>query len=313
MTNVPLRCPGCGASVNVCAAVPCTCPSCGAEIGRDVLLRALREEGRRTLYTASSEDTDDVSDAIFDLDEEDTYGWFLRGVAAAKRSDAVSMYGAWGAALEDMTPEVYRTYRQDMVYFAAAAATAFVCDDGVCSEAEDFVFTVADLESEDDERFAVSVIRSMRESGVLFDSDVSLFAVDSAVNLVCSELMVYTDMAFFLGTYEELKALMSQISDSLKDLCGEDADYYLGLIDDRVSPYEALYTILKSDRYPDEQYEAAADYWTENDNSPYLVLLDDAVTLADGLVDASPLQAARDRREIRRLIDRMVDVYVRHS
>ena len=325
MSLIALKCPHCGGDIQLDDSKEFGfCMHCGTKVmiqeyvKRNVRvdysdrLANLIEMGRNSIRGGTASDLQDIANKILELDSRNWFGWYLKGVSASKTANCPGMYEAWINAMETISDEDYRQMRYHFVDYAASASIGFGCDSKKNYIPDDFLYAIDDKEPEEVDRFAISVIKTMTESTSLFNEDTSLNAIINAGFLVWAELIVYPDFGAFLGSYEELMKLRDSIVRTKYSFGDNEYGIYSKMFSNELVPYQTLAECLEKSKYSEEEFDAASEYWIENDCTQYLKYFDEASDLAEELDDAGPLSTIGIKRDIKKKMESLIRVYIEH-
>ena len=320
MSLVLLKCPNCAANLELSDSKEFAfCMHCGAKIlikemvnsgtaSDSRRLNNLIDLGMNSIKSGSSADLQRISMDILGLDSTNWIGWYLKGIAAAKAGQCSVMYDSWQKMLDSIPQEKYFEIRENLIHYAASAATGYGCDNPECGVSADFIYAVCDKEPEDEDRFAPAVIDKMCEMKHLITEDTALHALIGACDLAYSELCVYPDLSAYMGCYDSLSKFFSLISKT-RGVFGD----LIKSCQSIMAPYKMLAEALTNDAHPQEDFDKAIDYWANHDPDEYLRYFNDAEDFATELITAGSLSAMSLNKKMKKSIDMLIATYISHN
>lgn len=325
MSLIALKCPNCNGDIQLDDSKEFGfCMHCGTKVmiqeavNRNVKLdhsdrlNNLIAVGKNTITGGSSADLLDTANKILEIDSDNWFGWYLRGVSASKAANCAGMYKAWEKAVEHIDQKTYLEYRDEFIDYAANASIGFGCEKSFNALPVTFMQKILDLEPEDEDRFAIAVIKRMCELKEFLNEDDVINTMINACFLAKAELILYLDLGCFMGCYEELVRLNNIIVGTKSIFANDEYGTLAEMYNTFLLPYEALNHCLETCKYSDEEFEDAIDYWVEHDTDEYLQYFNEASDLAHEVFDAGVLAKMRLKKQIKKNIETMVDVYVNH-
>lgn len=270
-------------------------------------LENLTALGLKSIPLGTPSDLQIVSSKILEIDSDNWFGWYLRGISAAKDAQCYVMYDAWEKALETIPPEKYEELRSEFIYYAALSSIGFGINNPKNGVPVDFLCKVNDLDPEGATHFAVSVIDQMCTMKDFLTKDTALNAQVNACQITYAVLRVYPDLVNFCDCCESLKNF-DKILRSTMGVFGDLASMiYYGIL-----PYSMLDEYLDTHEYEEDEIDNAIDYWLEHDMNEYIKYFDEAEEIADKTSCASSITAANNKRKMKKLIDLMMETYMIH-
>lgn len=314
---IVLKCPNCGADLQLEDSKEFAfCMHCGTKIlihdtiGKNPekdKLNNLISLGKNSVDTGSSSDLQNISMKILEIDSNNWFGWYLKGVAMAKAAQCYAMYDAWEKAAEFIPQDEYLKLREDFIYFSAKASIGYGIEDPKNGVPDAFIRKIDPKEPEGETRFAVSVIDEMCEMRGLITVETAYNTIVNGCQIALAELLVYTDIGCWGGCYESLEKL-DRIVRSTKGVYGSLGE----LCFTEMLPPRTLNECLEKSKFSDEDQDKAADYWADHDPSEYLDYYFDAEEAADALYSAGGLTAMSLKRRIKKDMEALVSTYYSH-
>lgn len=323
MSLVALKCPHCGGDIQLDSDKEFGfCMHCGTKImvqeavNRNVRidhsdrLNNLIDIAKKQISSGSAADLLDISNKILELDSKNWCGWFVKGVAHAKDAKCAPMYEAWCNAVKEMTTEEYQELRPDFVYYAAVASIGYGVEKQINGIPTEFLFEIIDKEP-DDKIFETDVINTMIETGY-FCEGTSYNSLINAGQIVNAGFCVYTNLLRYTAGFEALDNLVRKIY-ATKYAFGAN-EYGIMSKDFKATfaPYQMIYNAICSSKYSEEEFDAAADYWSKAEELKYVDLLEEVLWMDDELSDASGLKEMMVRKKMKKKVEEALQVYFNH-
>ncbi len=317
MSIIVLKCPNCGADLQLeDSKESAICMHCGIKLSiqgsaemnpEKDQLNNLIDLGKNSVDSGSSSDLQGISMKILEIDSNNWFGWYLKGVASAKAAQCSAMYDAWENAAEFIPPEEYLKLREDFIYHSAYASIGYGIEEPQNGVPVNFFNKVYPKEPSDANRFSVAVIEKMCEMRELITEDTALNTITNGCQLALADLIGYADIGFWWGCYKSLEELY-EIVRSTKGVSGDLAE----LCSTVILPFRTLSECLEKADYSDEEQDRAAEYWIDHDPSEYLDYYYDAKVAADDLFGKGTFTATTLKRRIKEDMEALVSTYFSH-
>lgn len=224
-------------------------------------LSNLIDIAKKQIGSAPASDLLDISNKILELDSKNQYGWFVKGVAYAKDAKCAPMYEAWCNAVKEMSAEEFSDYWSDFVNYVALASVGFGVEKKINGLPIDFLFEIADKEP-DDKSFEIEVMNTMAETGY-FCEDTSYNSLVNASQIVTASLYVCPDLLYFLSEFEVLESLFRKIYTTRYAFGVDYARIRSNGFKATFAPFQIIYNVINSSKHTEEEFDAAADYWSK--------------------------------------------------
>lgn len=319
MSPIDMKCPYCGSDIELDDTKEFgSCTFCGSKVtiadvpaDRSEKLNDLIKAAKDTVINGSAGDISDIAYRILGIDADNWYGWFCKGAAAAKINDCVTMYDCWSMALETMTEQDYRDNEDLFIHYATVGLIGHGFDAWDTGNATpyEFVFGVADLTREDEERFVIKVLRNVLDFESYIGIDNVQCVMTNAGSLVRTEMEIYCDIEAVKGSLKCLFDIDDTIRNDTSLFRSKDNRYTGEVCRQKLIPFRELYEKIERYDYSEEQLERCMDHWYEEGASEYTKYFDEATNLAYKMFYAGALDKIKLKRDIGKNLDKMLQVY----
>lgn len=322
MALIALRCPSCSGDIQLDDSKEFGfCMHCGTKVMlQETVTRNVKIDNSQKLAnlikiakgvidSESATELRRLSIDILEIEADNWFGWFLKGVASSKSADCVNLYTAWKKAAELVPEDEYLEYRAEFVKYAARVSIKFGGGADLNKHIVDFLRIIDKKEPKDTDSFAALVVKRMAEThNHIIRKGTVAGVMHYAFVFAHSELLLHTDLRSFMRCYEEVTELTDAIQDAVFHF-GE--SFILSNITCKeMLPYKVLYRELNSDVYESSAFECAAEYWSNHDISSYLHHFIDALETARKLCGAGTINGMVLNSKIRKSIKAMIDTYM---
>ena len=326
MSLLALKCPNCNGDIELDADREFGfCRFCGTKVMiQDALSKTVKLDhsdklanllsvGERTYASATPQDLTDLSNKILEIDADNGFGWFCKGLAAAKSGHPEPMTDAWGEAIKKMTAEEFQKYKPSIIENFVGCIYAQEEDDDQVFSTAYFCAMADDKLPDDEDMFAIQLLNGIDRSLKYRDLEQAIPIFCACTALIVDNLMAYRDLSLFGGCYETFFEVFKDVK-NLKRSSEVDNLWVLKQLDSMMYPYMALNEILEESVYTEDECDAAADYWADKDEPSFMTHFNEAVEVSMKLTSAGTLSTMSVRKKVKKILETMLNTYFnRHA